>query len=241
MKIGIITDVHNNLIALKVIIAQFNQRKCDKIICCGDIIGIGPYPEQTVQYMMKIPNLSAVRGNHDRYLIEGMPTEYPNDEGMDYEEMMHHKWEHSMLSEKSSDFLKRLPNCIEIVLENRKITIMHYCMDENQYYVDYTPNPSENDLSRMFSNVDSDIILFGHDHNKTICHNNNKWYINVGSLGCPAKDRNLTRAGILTITQDEMKIEPIEMVYDADRVVHEINKLNYPAASDIKKIFFGIC
>ena len=44
MKIGVITDIHNNLIALKTVVEELQKQKCDKIICCGDIIGIGPYP-----------------------------------------------------------------------------------------------------------------------------------------------------------------------------------------------------
>lgn len=47
---------------------------------------------------MSIPNLVAVRGNHEKYLLEGMPSQYPNDEGMGYEEMEYRKWEHSRLS-----------------------------------------------------------------------------------------------------------------------------------------------
>ena len=69
MKLGVITDIHNNLTALRAVVEQLNQMECDKIICCGDIIGIGPYPEETVQYIMQIPNLIAVRGNHEKYLL----------------------------------------------------------------------------------------------------------------------------------------------------------------------------
>lgn len=104
MKLGIITDIHNNLIALKAVLERFRQMQCDKIICCGDIIGIGPYPEETVQFIMQIPNLIAVQGNHERYLLEGMPKIYPNKEHMRYEEMKHHKWEHNLLSKKSLHF-----------------------------------------------------------------------------------------------------------------------------------------
>ncbi len=82
MKLGVITDIHNNLTALKVIVERLNQLECDKIVCCGDIIGIGPSPEETVRYMMQIPNLIAVRGNHEKYLLESMPNEYPNEERM---------------------------------------------------------------------------------------------------------------------------------------------------------------
>ena len=45
MKLGVITDIHNNPVALKVIVEKLQELQCDKIICCGDIIGIGPYPE----------------------------------------------------------------------------------------------------------------------------------------------------------------------------------------------------
>lgn len=239
MKLGVITDIHNNLTALKAVMARFDELNCDQIICCGDIIGIGPYPEQTVQYMMKIPNLIAVKGNHDKYIIEGMPTEFPNDEHMEQGEVEHHKWEHSLLSEKSVEFIKGLPYRVDLAVENRRISVMHYCMDENNRYVNYNPNPSEEQLSEMFADVDSDIILFGHAHNRTIC-TGEKQYINVGSLGCPEIDKNIARAGILTIAQDEFEISSIDVEYDVESVVAEIDRLSYPDAENIKKFFYGI-
>lgn len=54
MKLGVITDIHNNLIALQAVMQKLTELQCDPIICCGDIIGIGPYPEETVQFMMQI-------------------------------------------------------------------------------------------------------------------------------------------------------------------------------------------
>ena len=57
MELGVITDIHNNLTALRAVVERLRYLECDRIICCGDIIGIGPYPEETVQYMMQIPNL----------------------------------------------------------------------------------------------------------------------------------------------------------------------------------------
>lgn len=90
MKLGIISDIHNNLIALEKVLDCLQKEKCDKIICCGDIIGIGPYPEETVQLMMKTENLIAVRGNHERYLSEGIDS---NSEEMDENEKNHHLWD----------------------------------------------------------------------------------------------------------------------------------------------------
>lgn len=240
MKLGVITDIHNNVTALRAVTEKLNQMECDKIICCGDIIGIGPCPEETVQYMMQIPNLIAVRGNHEKYLLEGMPDEYPNEENMGFEEMKHHKWEHNLLSEESIAFLKALPYKTDITYENLSVSVMHHCMDSDGHYINYKPNPTEDDLKKMFATVNSDIILYGHNHCRNICRCDNKLYINVGSLGCPAQDKNLARTGILEIEKGNAQIQPIDIEYDVNNVINLIDEINYPDADNIKKYFYGI-
>jgi len=240
MKLGIITDIHNNLIALNSALEYFEQQNCEKIICCGDIIGIGPYPEETVQRIMMVENLIAVKGNHDGYLVDGMPTEFPNEEHMDYGEMVHHKWEHSRLSESSIDFLKSLPEQAKVSVGRHEIAVMHYCMNAEGNYVNFVPKPTEDDVKKMAADVTSDIVIVGHDHGRTICNVDNKWYVNVGALGCPGRDRNVARAGILTIEKDNVDMEPVELTYDVDTVIRKIDELNYPEAENIKKFFYGI-
>ena len=239
MKLGVITDIHNNYTALKVVVERLQQLECDKIICCGDIIGIGPYPEETVQYLMQISNLIAVRGNHEKYLLDEMPTEYPNEENMGYEEMKHHKWEHSLLSKESVDFLRSLPYKVSIKCEGYTLSVLHYCMDYEGNYINGKMNPTKRAFKKMFANIDSDIILYGHNHNRNICKGD-KIYINVGSLGCPSQDKNIARAGILNIENGAVEFEPIDLEYDVDEVIRKIDKINYPDADNIKKYFYGI-
>lgn len=240
MKIGIITDIHNNIIALDTVLEFFARQNCDKIVCCGDIIGIGPYPEETVQRMMTVENLIAVKGNHDGYLVDGMPTEVPNDEHMDYGEMLHHRWEHDRLSESSIDFLKSLPEQAKVLVGKYALAIMHYCMNDEGKYVNFIPKPSEQDVRNMMADIHGDIMIVGHDHSRTICNVDNKWYVNVGSLGCPGQDKNVARAGILTIENDNVDIEPVELPYDVETVIRKIDELSYPEAENIKKFFYGI-
>ena len=229
MKIGIITDIHNNLIALESVLNEI-ENSCDFIICCGDIIGIGPYPDETVQKMMKIKNLIAVRGNHESYLLERIP----NEEHMNIEEMKHHKWEHKQLSNGSIDYLKTLPYSRKFEIEDKKIFITHYAMNEDNKYTSFC-----NSIEKMFSSIDADIIIYGHNHSKNIC-NSDKLYINVGSLGCTANDRNIARYGVLEIKDENVNIETKELKYDSQTVINKINELNYPASNEIKKFFYGI-
>ena len=188
---------------------------------------------------MQIPNLIAVRGNHETYLLDKMPTEFPNEEQMDLGEIQHHKWEHRLLSPESVDFLRKLPYQVNVEYEGHHLTVMHYCMDYDGHYINYKANPSEDDLKNMFAGIQSDIILYGHDHRRNICKGD-KLYINVGSLGCPSRDINIARAGIVKIEKENVEVETLDMEYDVNRVINAIDKINYPEANNIKKYFYGI-
>lgn len=236
MRLGVITDIHNNFIALEKVLDSLYKEKCDKIICCGDIIGIGPYPEETLQLMMKTENLIAVRGNHEMYLLEGIDS---NLEEMDEDEKKHHLWEHSMLTESSKAFLESLPYRIDMVIEGKRISVMHYPMDSKNRYVNFKLFPNENDLKKIFKDVNSDIILYGHNHFKNICKSQ-KLYINAGSLGCPSKDKNIARFGILEITENNVSFLPKKITYNSQIVIDKINEYNYPDGDKIKKNFYGI-
>lgn len=74
MKIGIISDVHSNIQALKETFKRFNKEEVEKVICIGDVIGIGPYPEQCIEFLMNNKEIlvSFIRGNHENYLINGI-------------------------------------------------------------------------------------------------------------------------------------------------------------------------
>ena len=233
MRFGIINDIHSNVMALKIIMERLDRMGCDRIICCGDIIGIGPWPEETVRCMMEIPDLIAVRGNHDKYLFDGAT------EDMGQSEVEHHRWQHSQLSEESVSFLQSLPYRMDFDCEGQRITVMHWPMGDEGNFIRHSRCHGEKDLEDLFSGVDSDIILFAHDHRRIICRGK-RLYIDVGSLGCPGGDRNLARAGVLTIENGKAEIETIDIAYDAESVVGTIDSLGYPDADFIKSYFFGV-
>lgn len=233
MKFGIINDIHSNATALRIILDRLDLMGCDRIICCGDIIGIGPWPEETVRYMMQIPNLIAVRGNHDRYLLEGMPDD------MGPSEKEHHRWEHRQLSEKSVSFLKSLPYRTDFDCEGLRISVMHWPMDNEGNFIRHARCHTEKDLEDLFAGEDSDIILFAHDHRRIICRGK-RLYADVGSLGCPGNDRNIARSGVLTIEKGKAGIETFDVIYDAASVVGTIDSLGYPDADFIREYFFGV-
>lgn len=240
MKIGIITDVHSNIIALNEVLNKFERIKVDKIICCGDIIGIGPKPEETVQELMKNKDkLIVVRGNHEQYLLKGLPKNVHDDKrAMSLEEIDNHEWTHSKLSENSKNFISqfKISNIIEI--EGKKIYIVHYPNNEDGIYKKHIKNPTIKQNQEMFSGINADIFIYGHTHTISINNKNNKWYINPGSLGCPVKS-SIANAGILEINKNEIHYEQLKIEYNVNEVIQEIERLKFPFYKGILKIFYG--
>ena len=240
MKIGIITDIHSNDQALEAVLKEFEKIKVDKIICCGDIIGIGPKPEETVQELMKNKDkLIVVRGNHEQYLLKGLPKNVHDDKrAMSLEEIDNHEWTHSKLSENSKNFISqfKISNIIEI--EEKKIYIVHYPNNEDGIYKKHIKNPTIKQNQEMFSGINADIFIYGHTHTISINNKNNKWYINSGSLGCPAKS-NIANAGILEINKNEVYYKQLKIEYNVNEVIQEIERLKFPFYKGILKIFYG--
>ena len=241
MKIGVMTDIHNNIEALNAVLDKFFSLGIRRIICSGDIIGIGPKPEETVKRIMSLQDtIECVRGNHDNYLINGIPNTVPNSEMMEYGEIEYHKWEHAKLSDDSINFIKSLPHKKILKICGKRIYICHYSINKENKYVHYTPNPSLNDLETMFENVDADIIVYGHNHVPSINNESNKWYINSGSLGCPGESINIARAGVIDISNEKITYEELNITYDIKKVIENIKNMKYPDFKNILKYFYGI-
>lgn len=239
MKIGIITDIHSNTIALNAVLKEFEKKQLDKIICCGDIIGIGPNPEETVQKLIKQKNkLISVQGNHEQYLIKGLPEiVHNNKRKMSEDEIKNHKWNQNQLSNESKEFLRNLNISNILQIDNKKIYIVHYPIDRNLEYKRFIKLPSIKEQEEMFEDTNADIFLYGHTHIACVNNIENKWYINCGSLGCPMKS-NKANAGLLTIDNNKISYKKLSIEYEIKKVVEEIKKIKYPNYKEILKIFY---
>ena len=233
MKIGIITDIHSNLPAVKAAVAKFKDENCTMILCSGDLIGIGPEPDETVQYLMKLSNFKCIRGNHENYPFFNFDGKMVDDE------ISFYIWENQALSYDSKKYIQSLPSRLDLEIEGLKITLIHYAMNPDVGYQNFTLNPKNEDLLNMFNGIDSDIIIYGHDHAGNFNRVGNRLFINNGSLGCPMSNVNYGKAGILEINDGKAEYRNIKVEYDVEEVTDKLRKLKLPGVKMLIKIFYG--
>jgi putative phosphoesterase len=71
MRVGVIADVHANLVALEAVLADMPA--VDRVVCLGDVVGYNPWPGECVDRVREVAAVT-VEGNHDRTV--GTPERY---------------------------------------------------------------------------------------------------------------------------------------------------------------------
>jgi predicted phosphodiesterase len=63
MRYLVLSDVHANLEALTAVLEDADDY--DAVLCLGDLVGYGPNPNECVNRVRALPNLTCLVGNHD--------------------------------------------------------------------------------------------------------------------------------------------------------------------------------
>ena len=97
-KVLIISDVHANIIALEAVLADAG--KVDEVWCLGDIAGYGPNPNECIERIRDLPNLTCMMGNHDYAAIGDIALETFNPDAK--KALL---WQRDRLTEENKEFL----------------------------------------------------------------------------------------------------------------------------------------
>lgn len=127
MKVGVLSDVHANLVALEAVLAALG--KVDELWVCGDTVGYGPDPSDVLALLVE-RGAFMVAGNHDRAVATGEDLELFNPPAA-VAARTHQKW----LSPADRDRLAALPR----TLEKSDITLCHGSLRDPLW--EYVTNP----------------------------------------------------------------------------------------------------
>ena len=72
MLIGVVSDIHSNLVALDAALADMGP--VDELWCLGDLVGYGPWPNECIE-ALRARGVKAIAGNHDLAAIGAVPSD----------------------------------------------------------------------------------------------------------------------------------------------------------------------
>lgn len=170
MKLGLISDIHGDLVALELAWAHLTLMGADRIVCAGDLVGYGPHPDRVVAFLAEHA-IDAVRGNHDRWAVEradGLPGVLSTFGG-------------GYPSPESVQALRALPADLLIVDGPRIGLIAHGSPGDDMDFVTRKTHPPYR-LDRYLSETGARLLVIGHTHRPMLYRSDFGLVINPGSV-----------------------------------------------------------
>ena len=100
----ILSDIHANLHALRVVLRYARRRAIDRFVFLGDLVGYGAQPNQVIDSIQPLKPKVLVRGNHDRACA------FANaDDSFSLPARMAATWTRDKLTREHLRFLQELP------------------------------------------------------------------------------------------------------------------------------------
>jgi len=127
MRVGILSDVHANLVALETVLTEMGP--VDALWVCGDTVGYGPEPSDVLALLVE-RRATIVAGNHDRAVATGEDLDLFNPPAATAVKT-HQRW----LSVAERDMLAALPR----TLERSDVTLCHGSLRDPLW--EYVTNP----------------------------------------------------------------------------------------------------
>ena len=148
MRIGVLSDIHANLVALETVLADMGP--VDALWVCGDTVGYGPEPSDVLALLVE-RNATIVAGNHDRAVATGEDLDLFNPAAAAAVQL-HQRW----LSAEQRDLLAALPR----TLMTSDVTLCHGSLRDPLW--EYVTNPKSASASLALATTSH--CCAGHTH-----------------------------------------------------------------------------
>jgi putative phosphoesterase len=149
MRLGLISDIHGDPVALELAWAHLVTMGVDRIVAAGDLVGYGPFPDRVIAFM-KERKIPSVRGNHDRWALQrglNVPDEYGG----------------GTPSRESFEYLGTLGHDLIVQDETRIGVVVHGSPASDMEFVTRRTHPPAR-LREYLDRLDCDLLAVGHTH-----------------------------------------------------------------------------
>ncbi|QLG60913.1 metallophosphoesterase family protein [Halorarum salinum] len=231
MKLGVISDVHGNRVALDAVLADLPP--VDGLVCAGDVVGYGPWPGECVAELRE-RGVPTVQGNHDRAAVVGSAPGFNamGRAGVEYA--------NRVLDADALDWLDGLPEATAVA--DGRVAVVHShptVRDRYVYPEEFGPDllaaaraavgggaDRGSAVAGDASEVDPEVLVLGHTHVQGHERFPEGVAMNPGSVGQP-RDGD-PRAAYAVLDLDGPSVEERRVEYDVDAVVDAVEAAGLP-------------
>jgi predicted phosphodiesterase len=228
-RIGVLADVHGNLPALEIALAELRREGVDRLVCAGDLVGYGPFPNECVARVGET-GAACVAGNHDLMAIDRLDDRHA---GQLARETL--AWTRGVLGSEARDHLEALP----LALTEERLITAHGSLGDPTVYV-YADRAAD-ELAGVPA---GSLLVLGHTHTPLAfgerrgllldgrdgdvpIESGERLLVNPGSVGQPREWRALIRFAVVDLGAGVVRFRALR--YDDASVRRALSEAGLPA------------
>ena len=177
MRIGLIADIHGNLVALDTVLAELARMDVDELICLGDVAALGPQPREVIARLQAL-QCPVVMGNTDAWLLDPALAE-----GSSAPVLAITEWCRAQLSADDLAYLRAFPPTLARTLPGGA-DLLCFHGSPRSFDDAITATTPDTTLDRMLDGANAAIMAGGHTHIPMVRRHKDA-QVNTGSVGLP--------------------------------------------------------
>jgi putative phosphoesterase len=183
-RIAILSDLHANLAAAEAVLAAIDAARPDALFCLGDLVGYGPFPNETTE-VISGRGIPTIMGNYDDGVGFdrddcGCAYKDPDEEARARQSLL---WTRRVTTAKNKAYLRTLLPEIRLQTEDTRFRLVHGSPRRMNEYLFEDRDPRS--LARIARGAECDVLVFGHTHKPWIREIEGVLFVNAGSVGKP--------------------------------------------------------
>lgn len=233
MRVAFISDIHGNAHALDAVLDDIRSKSVDKIVVLGDIAYRGPEPKRAIELIRNL-NTTVIKGNADEWVTRGIKKGEVPDEALALM-TKEREWTVSQLDQEDLDYLSNLPEETRFDMEGVRVHAFH--ATPTSLFDVVLPNTDDETIkTKLMTEKDADLYLYGHIHTAYVRPINGKTIINLGSVGLPFDGHAKASYALVTITEGYASTSIEKVSYDLQKTIAMYDEVNYPNAKMMQNI-----
>ncbi len=200
MRIALISDIHSNYFYFKKIMEYIEKENINHIFCLGDIIGYYDNPNEVIDMCIR-HDIKAIKGNHEKYIFDEIKYTFEK------EDIYGIGRQKNILKKESIEFLRNLPDYLDIQLNGKKLYLTHSLPNDCVSYC-YAPEMLDKDFISNY-----DYYCLGHTHIPLLSFYSGACILNPGSVGQPRDFTKMPSFLILNLNDKSISLHRIDIDY----------------------------
>ena len=216
MRIGILSDVHANLPALRAAFAALDAADVETTVCLGDVVGYGPHPNETIQLLREREIPCTLGGTDARVAFPIGEAEAPRAGVADATLA----WTREVLAADALAWLRERPAQVRLHTPGGCVRAVHGRVGDPWRRLDVRATPQE--LVRTFDAVGCPVLALGGRHVPYLREVDGNLAIDPGSVGLSLNGEPGADYAVLEVDADGAEAHLGKAEYDVEAVAFDV-------------------